>query len=235
MNAFILTQLISLYVNLAWDRSPDSSVTGYRVYQKQLPTGPQVSYVAGNVLQIQITGLTKATTYEFYATAYNQEGVESVPSNKITYQTQAVRPTSLTLSSRGILTLNVYRAGKFSIERTSDLNKPFNLWKTFTAGDDVELFGVCMDDGQAFFRLRDRTEEIIPLKTKEQVLTEALRSAIAKENMQNLIPKISSTELKAPLLTVSNSTSVGAAVMRKKYKSADMKKGATRLLEMLKR
>jgi hypothetical protein len=234
MITFILAQLISLHIGLAFDKPDDPSVTGFRLYRGNQSGVYTNTIDLGMENRVIATGLASNTIYFFAVTSHDNTGMESIFSNEVTYQTQNVRPVSLTLSPRGIITINSYAGARLDIEKTSDLATPFKVWKSFTATNSVELFGTCLDGSSGFFRLRDRTEEIIPLKTKEQILTEALRSAIAKEQMQSLVPKISSTELLAPSLRL-NSTSVGAAVMRKRYRSADTRKGAELLMELRKR
>ena len=69
-------------INLAWDYSPDSSVTGYKIYFG-VQSGVYTNSVSvGNVSTFAVGGLTTNINYYFAATAYNSNNVESVFSNE---------------------------------------------------------------------------------------------------------------------------------------------------------
>lgn len=67
-------------VNLAWEKSPDPSVTAYKVYDIQTGVRQPIALV-GNTNLINIT-LPKNRTYTFIVTALNGTG-ESSPSNSV--------------------------------------------------------------------------------------------------------------------------------------------------------
>jgi hypothetical protein len=81
--AFSATTLPPYTAVLAWDRSPDDSVTGYRVYYGTSPRNYTNSIVAGNILNTTISGLTSGMTYYFAVTAYDASGAESDFSNEV--------------------------------------------------------------------------------------------------------------------------------------------------------
>lgn len=70
-------------VSLAWDASPDATVTGYRIYCSS--SNGTVTIDVGAVLTCTVSNLVGGVTYSFYATAYDAFGVESEPSNTVTY------------------------------------------------------------------------------------------------------------------------------------------------------
>lgn len=70
-------------VTLGWTASPDSTVTGYVLYYRSATTTNRVD--VGSALMCIIPNLGAGTTYTFYATAYNSDLVESVPSNSVDY------------------------------------------------------------------------------------------------------------------------------------------------------
>src|SRR2546425_4955998 len=72
-------------VTLAWDRSTDTTVTGYKLYYTDVGTGTTTTITAGNVTSNTVPGLLEARTYAFDVVSYNASGVESVPSNVINY------------------------------------------------------------------------------------------------------------------------------------------------------
>lgn len=83
-------------VSLAWNPSPDSSVTGYRVYSG-IKTGTYTNAVdVGNKTNATIVGLQEGVTYYFAATAYDAAGLESEFSNEVAYTPP---PTPLVLDS----------------------------------------------------------------------------------------------------------------------------------------
>jgi hypothetical protein len=72
-------------LKLAWDPSPDTSVTGYRLYYGT-SGGSYTNVVdAGNRTDYTVTGLDAGTTYYFAATAYTGAGDESTFSNVTSY------------------------------------------------------------------------------------------------------------------------------------------------------
>jgi hypothetical protein len=76
-------------VTLAWDPSPDSDLSGYKVY---LGTASRVhisSVDAGKNTGCVFEDLDDTETYYFAATAYNSNRVESGFSNEVTYRSEA--------------------------------------------------------------------------------------------------------------------------------------------------
>lgn len=87
-------------VTLAWSPSPDSSVTGYKLYYGDVSATLTNQLNVGPALTATVTNLQVGVTCFFFATAYDASGVESEPSNFITYTVvPAVAPlVSITLS-----------------------------------------------------------------------------------------------------------------------------------------
>ena len=84
----VFTQISSFAsgsVVLAWDASPDASVTGYRVYYGVASGDYTNSAVVGNVTTATFANLVEGVTYYFSATAYDSSGVESPFSNETSY------------------------------------------------------------------------------------------------------------------------------------------------------
>jgi hypothetical protein len=74
-------------VTLAWTASPDSTVVGYNIYYGPVAATVTNKLNVGLTLTTTITNLQSAKTYFFFATSYNASGVESDPSNVLTYTT----------------------------------------------------------------------------------------------------------------------------------------------------
>lgn len=82
-------------VTLAWSPSPDGSVTGYALYYGRTFVAPTNRLDVGAGLTATVTNLEPGLTYFFYATAYDSTGVESEPSNLITYTLGPTAPSQL--------------------------------------------------------------------------------------------------------------------------------------------
>jgi hypothetical protein len=72
-------------VTLAWDPSPDPTVTGYHVYYGTASRVYSAHVDSGGATQATVEGLLPEQTYFFAVTAYNQERFESAPSGEVVY------------------------------------------------------------------------------------------------------------------------------------------------------
>lgn len=79
-------------VTLAWDPSPDPDVTGYAIYygtnSGNYTTRVDVGCQTNATVEIPANG----ATYYFAATAYTSDGVESLPSNEVSFRPSYVAP-----------------------------------------------------------------------------------------------------------------------------------------------
>ena len=71
-------------VTLAWDKSPESDIVGYKIHYGIISGNYDYSVNIGNYTSCNISGLEENTTYYFAATAYNAIG-ESDFSEEIVY------------------------------------------------------------------------------------------------------------------------------------------------------
>ena len=72
-------------VTLAWDPNSEPDLAGYRLYHG-LQTGQYDHIIdVGNVTTKTVTDLEAGLTYYFVVTAYNTAGLESDPSNEVSY------------------------------------------------------------------------------------------------------------------------------------------------------
>lgn len=79
-------------VVLAWDPSPDEWVVGYAIHYG-VQSGVYVNRTeVGNVTNALIDGLQPGTQYFFVATAYTADGLESEPSNEVSYTVPSPPP-----------------------------------------------------------------------------------------------------------------------------------------------
>jgi len=72
---------------LAWDASSDSTIAGYRLRYGTTSGNPSQSIDAGKATNRTLSNLNDATTYYFTVVAYNSAGLESQPSNQVSYTT----------------------------------------------------------------------------------------------------------------------------------------------------
>jgi hypothetical protein len=72
-------------LTLAWDRSVDASVTGYKLYYRELAATNYTQVDVGNTNVCRLSDLLETRTYTFYVTCYNAAGLESDPSNSVSY------------------------------------------------------------------------------------------------------------------------------------------------------
>lgn len=90
--SLLVTGVHAASVTLAWDASPDASVTGYKIYVGTSSNTFNFSTNnAGNALTITLTNLSYGVTYWFVATAYNVDA-ESDFSNQISYRPPFPKP-----------------------------------------------------------------------------------------------------------------------------------------------
>ena len=79
-------------VTLEWDASPDADVTGYRLWYGTSAGVHQQSVAVGNTTSATLPNLADAQTYFIVVTAVNAAGLESEPSNEVSFTTDAPTP-----------------------------------------------------------------------------------------------------------------------------------------------
>jgi hypothetical protein len=74
-------------VTVAWDPNPEPDIAGYHVYYGVVGSGVTNKVSPGTTTQQQVISLQAQTQYWFYVTAFNTAGLESDPSETLTYTT----------------------------------------------------------------------------------------------------------------------------------------------------
>jgi hypothetical protein len=72
-------------VTLAWDLSSSPNIAGYRLYSGTTSDVYSQTIELGNATSTLVSNLVTGKTYFFVVTAYNTLGVESAPSNEVSY------------------------------------------------------------------------------------------------------------------------------------------------------
>lgn len=132
MIAFILSQMIG--VVLAWDKSPDSSVVGYKIYAMKEPATDYTLAVTVGDVDTATVNTRPYQNAKFVATAMDANGLESDFSNECIYSTPASK-LSITKTMNGpstVITLKapVFNGMVYRIEGSSDLQ----TWNTVSSG-----------------------------------------------------------------------------------------------------
>jgi hypothetical protein len=80
-------------VTLAWDPNPAPDIAGYRLYRGTTSGVYTNETEVGNATTASVSNLVAQTTYFFAVTAYNTSGLESAPSNQISYTAPSSGPS----------------------------------------------------------------------------------------------------------------------------------------------
>ncbi|MGZ4960917.1 MAG: fibronectin type III domain-containing protein [Limisphaerales bacterium] len=81
--------------SLAWDASPDPTAIGYNLYYGPA-TGTYTNRInVGGSKTALVTGLVPGSTTFFAATAYDNAGQESLPSNEVVYTSPGILQVGL--------------------------------------------------------------------------------------------------------------------------------------------
>ncbi|MDI3462102.1 MAG: hypothetical protein OJF50_000923 [Nitrospira sp.] len=73
------------FVTLQWDPNTEPDLAGYKVYSSTLSGlyGDPIATLPPSVTTYQSTGLVKGVTYFFVVSAYNSQGIESLPFEEV--------------------------------------------------------------------------------------------------------------------------------------------------------
>jgi len=82
-------------VTLAWNPNSASGIAGYRVHYGTSSGNYTQTSDVGNATTATVANLTSGKTYFFAVTDYNGGGIESSPSNEVTFTASASTPVSL--------------------------------------------------------------------------------------------------------------------------------------------
>jgi len=149
----------SYTVNLAWDASTSTDVTGYLIHIGTASGTYTASIVVGNVTSGTVSGLAEGVTYHFTVTAFNAEGLESGFSNEVNFKT-GLHTSRIRIAEDGKPVLHVRGlvGRQYDIEASVDLDA-WTLIETATVPEGGSLVFSDPAAGnypQRFYRTRPR-------------------------------------------------------------------------------
>lgn len=133
-------------LHLAWDSNTEPDLAGYRIY---LFSGMGLlQIIPTSIPEVVLPNLVPGQTYSFYVTAFNSEGVESYPSETITYTV----PVGITLHQSGSGVLQLIASGEpgktYVIEASSDLRS--GEWFVIAQGQPDSTGMMAVEDAFSF-------------------------------------------------------------------------------------
>jgi fibronectin type 3 domain-containing protein len=126
------TPLATQSLTLGWTPSPSTNVAGYHIYYGSDGTNFQYEMDAGTNTIFEVSGLQEGETNSFVVTAYDAQGVDSAPSNLITY----VVPGTVNIASKAgagspaIITFPVVTGYTYQVQASVNLITWSNVWQT---------------------------------------------------------------------------------------------------------
>ena len=85
-------------VTLAWDLSSSPDIAGYRLHSGTTSSVYSQTSELGNATSTLVSNLVTGKTYFFVVTAYNTMGIESAPSNEVSYRVPSSTGPTVMLS-----------------------------------------------------------------------------------------------------------------------------------------
>jgi hypothetical protein len=121
-------------VTLAWDGSSDGTIAGFAVYVRE-ENSPELARVdVGGSTQAEISGLKEGLSYTFHVTAYNPLGIESPPSQPISFfvpvPLQLMPPS---VAPPGSLRFPAAPGRWYELQASTDLSNWSTIWQTGVA------------------------------------------------------------------------------------------------------
>ena len=113
-------------VTLAWNRSTDPTVVGYKIYYGGASGTYTNTLSAGNATNVTISGLVGGTTYYFAATTYNSSGVQSPFSTEVSYSV----PTNTVTTNASAVQLRVTPTRQFILTVTGTIGHTYDIMAT---------------------------------------------------------------------------------------------------------
>lgn len=78
-------QVLAKPITLGWNAASDVTIRGYAIYYGRTNLTTNTRIDSGTNLSCTISGMLVGVTYRIYAVSYDAQGIESLPSNQITF------------------------------------------------------------------------------------------------------------------------------------------------------
>lgn len=116
---------------LAWNVSSAAGVVGYHIYYGSNGTNFQYKVDAGANTNYILSGLLEGQTNSIVVTAYNAQGVESQPSNLITFIVPGLVNITPPAGPRSpaLISFPVAPGHTYQVQASIDLTAWFTLWE----------------------------------------------------------------------------------------------------------
>ncbi len=171
-------------VSLVWLPSPSSQTAGYALYYGSASEFYNWRVDVGTNTSATITNLPGGLTY-FVVVTYDGDGVESLPSNEISYLVPNTPPVlDSTLATNGVVLLawNTVPGGSYLVQFTTNLDEPD--WQPLgypIVADDVStsFCGTVGCDNQRFYRILILSEA--PLVRTDQNQLKTMQTSPARK------------------------------------------------------
>lgn len=131
---------------LGWNPSPDPTVAGYGIYYAAAGSSTTNYLAVGLTNQATLFCLSARTAYVFYVVAYDANGVQSPPSNLVSYNPPVLSPLTVAPSASGTVNLQFSAAPgtPCHVEYTPALNPP--QWQTLGSATADDCGNVLLTD-----------------------------------------------------------------------------------------
>jgi hypothetical protein len=119
-------------LELAWNPSTAAGVAGYHIYYGNNGTNFQYKVDAGTNTSYQVGGLQEGQTNSFIVTAYDAQGVESEPSNLISYLVPGRVNFAAKAGPRSpaVLSFSVAPGHTYQVQASVNLTTWSTIWQT---------------------------------------------------------------------------------------------------------
>ncbi len=120
---------------LAWDPSQDPDVTGYCLYCGTACGNYSTRIPVSAVTNASIPGLQEGTTYFFVITASNSSGLESLPSQELSWRMPDVRLDIHVIPTNGMpVSVSITGSGPIPDRWTLKQSLDLRTWTTVVSG-----------------------------------------------------------------------------------------------------
>lgn len=127
-------------VTVTWAASPDPSIVGYYVYYGPTSGNYTQRIDVGNSTSTIITGLPAGSTNYFVATAYNAVGMESLPSNEVSYINPGTISATIDSSGKIHLLFPVAAPHSYDVQSSTTLTNWITVATIFAQSNSIYDF-----------------------------------------------------------------------------------------------